>query len=456
MQVLDACSPKELRFVHQQLVQRGSHGVDFLRMLPVELGQQILSHLDVRSLGRAQQASGGGGGGGGGDAALRARRGRAGADARRQAPLWRSVSEAAVVWEAMLRSLRRGWPDTPAGAPAGGPAGGEPPQLRRLGIADLRRECRALRAREHTWRCCRPIRRALFPHADKVTALRIRGGVMASGSYDRMCSVWDVASQRLLHMFETHTVSCIDLAPAHGVVATGSFNREIRIWQMETGECLQTLTQHVNAVLALCMDGDMVFSGGADCLLIAWDWRRGSLAGTFAGHHGKISAVCCARVCGELLLFSASFDGTLRCWSTRTFQCIASARFGQPVLCMDVGDGIIAAGTDQAVVLIAVKARVDATGGVAVDLGARRELQLETSFGRAVHHVALNGRFLAAFGRELTVWGLDPPVLHQRLIEGDGLSHGSLAMDSSCVVVGEADGHVVVFDFTPARGVSPV
>ncbi|KAJ1337061.1 hypothetical protein BSLG_006821 [Batrachochytrium salamandrivorans] len=54
--ILDRCGPRELRFVHTQLVQRGSLGVNFLLLLPIEIAQKILGIVDITTLGRIQQS----------------------------------------------------------------------------------------------------------------------------------------------------------------------------------------------------------------------------------------------------------------------------------------------------------------------------------------------------------------------------------------------------------------
>ncbi|KAI8928995.1 WD40-repeat-containing domain protein, partial [Entophlyctis helioformis] len=441
--LLDACRPTDLQFLQTELARRTIQGVDFISKLPVELAFQILGLLDLCSLGRASQVC----------------------------KRWNTNADASAVWETALETLVHG----------SSPSFSASSQIRSQSQGWIakpdwaKHACKAVCLRDRTWRLYRPIRSERYVHGGKVLAMRIRDGLLVSGSYDRTCSVWNAKDNRT-NTFETHAISCVDIYPSQGIVATGSFIRDVKIWDALTGACLQSHSLHLNAVMSLCMDDTFVYSGGSDCMLVAWNWRQESYAGSFTGHHGKISGVCVpakvpiftgipsaggpgnasspplpsAPTLDDDLLFSSSYDRQLRVWNKRTFKSLAAVQFDEPILCMDVTRGVVAVGMYGSVAVLTYSAAT-IQGVITVSLSPMKCLDSrhEQLFGRGIHHVALNDKYLAVNGQTLSIWRIKPLVHLQKLMEREFQHHqGSLAMDRDRVVFGDGLGRLQVFDFS--------
>ncbi|OAJ39773.1 hypothetical protein BDEG_23595 [Batrachochytrium dendrobatidis JEL423] len=309
---LDCCGPKELRFLHAQLMHRGSHGIDMLRLLPIEIGQRILIFSDLATLGKVQQGA--------------------------------------------------------AYSPT-----------TKMTVPELKRICKMMRQRDLSWQRCRPVRWDIFPHSDKVTALRIHHDIL----FDAL-----VISSYISNM----CVLC----------------REVAIWNMTTGERIQMSTHHTNSVLSICLDNDCVYTGGADSGLYCWDWKQGHLTGVIAGHHGKISSIAIGQTsCLKDFLFSCSYDGTLTVWNKKTFQSLATLNFGQPLKCLDLFLNVMAIATDQTITLVDVEIDLTHKPHIGVVFNNRRELQLEMTAGITAAHygcIAMNRGYLVSYAHDLTLW----------------------------------------------------
>ncbi|EGF82381.1 hypothetical protein BATDEDRAFT_22838 [Batrachochytrium dendrobatidis JAM81] len=405
---LDCCGPKELRFLHAQLMHRGSHGIDMLRLLPIEIGQRILIFSDLATLGKVQQTC----------------------------RFWNSVANTNVIWQSALHILQ----------------GAAYSPTTKMTVPELKRICKMMRQRDLSWQRCRPVRWDIFPHSDKVTALRIHHDILVSGSYDRLCTVWNLQTRKQISSFEISAVCCVDFLYKQGIIATGSFNREVAIWNMTTGERIQMSTHHTNSVLSICLDNDCVYTGGADSGLYCWDWKQGHLTGVIAGHHGKISSIAIGQTsCLKDFLFSCSYDGTLTVWNKKTFQSLATLNFGQPLKCLDLFLNVMAIATDQTITLVDVEIDLTHKPHIGVVFNNRRELQLEMTAGITAAHygcIAMNRGYLVSYAHDLTLWRVSPPAMLQNLLEGCGPYSGTLAIDDGRVVVGRSDGQIQVFDFS--------
>eukprot|EP00887_Chlorella_sp_A99_P002098 scaffold21.g2098.t1 len=110
--------------------------------------------------------------------------------------------------------------------------------------------------------------------------------------------------------------------------SVGPADSAVRVWRMEGGlEALRpalhrTLTGHGAGVLALALspDGSLLYSGSFDQTIRVWRTADWSCVRVLRGHGGGIRALAASPVGG--LLYSAAADNTIRAWSTEHWVCL--------------------------------------------------------------------------------------------------------------------------------------
>ena len=239
----------------------------------------------------------------------------------------------------------------------------------------------------------------VLPHKDWVAALAAhpRGsGLLLSGCYDHAAYVWHTADRQIALSGHTGAVKAVAWlaggSDADGLrAATGSKDHTIRLWSVAASGTSATaeavLTGHVSSVEAIVANpaGDRICSGAWDGTMLLWDAgappqtaedsppppkkKRGrggadsneaasaasarapverSPADTLSGHSSSVDSLCWPTAA---LLYSGSWDGTVREWQLDVGSPSATLTGQAAVLCVDVSlsSGLIASGhTDHA------------------------------------------------------------------------------------------------------------
>jgi transcription initiation factor TFIID subunit 5 len=123
--------------------------------------------------------------------------------------------------------------------------------------------------------------RIMTGHVSDVTCVRWHGNgsLLASGSDDKTCRLWDLRTgdcERLLRQ-STSSISSVCCSPNGNLIAAGTDNGAIDIWDVGTGRHLTKLRGHVGPVhsLGFSADGDALATGGADCTVRVWNLLSG-------------------------------------------------------------------------------------------------------------------------------------------------------------------------------------
>ena len=197
-------------------------------------------------------------------------------------------------------------------------------------------------------------------HHEIVWAVESSKGRLFSASADRSVRVWDVASRRCEAVLEDHArpVLCLALAPAadavEGVASSSSSSsknpknpeEEERKDEGESGS-----------------DDDLLFSGSYDFTIKAWSLRTLSRVKTLTGHADAVRSLLYVpptpKKKGEVVsalggnnlgrrgrLFSASYDGTVRVWDVATLEPVAALPgHSGPVRTLACVDGLVFSGS---------------------------------------------------------------------------------------------------------------
>ena len=180
-------------------------------------------------------------------------------------------------------------------------------------------------------------------HTGRVTSLdwlpvdivSARDGFLISGAYDRTLRVWDVKTGRCEKTFVTHTISDLRYILKHNIVVTGSYDSSIRLWHIDTGECLGVCRGHTGSVFCISVQEDnevLVYSGSADGTVKCWGFGEEGFGAsqcrcefTVNAHEGEWVVEMALRKSevasdfgvdvGDHVLVSASNGGTIKVWN---------------------------------------------------------------------------------------------------------------------------------------------
>lgn len=146
------------------------------------------------------------------------------------------------------------------------------------------------------------------------------GRCAVTGSDDGTARLWDVASGRELHRFESHgaAVLCVAFSPDDRRIISGGRDRKLHFWDTATGKERLRCTGHTDDITAATFppDGKCLLSAGRDGTLRLWDAETGKELRTLAGHDGAVLAVAFAPDGRHAL--SGGRDGTVRLWDLET------------------------------------------------------------------------------------------------------------------------------------------
>lgn len=134
---------------------------------------------------------------------------------------------------------------------------------------------------------------------------------------------------------------------------TGAKSGSIQLWNAKNQNHVTTFkTEHSRDIhaISISQDGQIFASGGEDRHVIVWDTAKGSLVSRFSDHLSHVTDVSIPTWSRDIL-FSASHDGTAKCWDLRSrsrtpiqqfksrdsINCVASPASGYVITCSSDG-----------------------------------------------------------------------------------------------------------------------
>ncbi|MFL9458299.1 WD40 repeat domain-containing protein [Tolypothrix bouteillei VB521301_2] len=126
-------------------------------------------------------------------------------------------------------------------------------------------------------------------------------------------------------------IYAIAIAPDGKTLATGSYDRKIEIWNLQTDKLVHIFKGHTDAVVSLSIspDGKTLASGSWDNRIKLWNLKNGKLDRTFSGHSDDVESVAISRD-GKTLV-SGSWDRTAKVWNITTGKVLRSFYHTNPV-----------------------------------------------------------------------------------------------------------------------------
>lgn len=201
------------------------------------------------------------------------------------------------------------------------------------------------------------------------------GKTLASGSLDKTIRLWDVETGREPKMLASHekVVTSVTFSPDGRTLASGSHDMTIRLWDVATGQELLMMLGHTELINSITYspDGQLLASAGEAIKI--WQVETGRIIRIFtrynkpidfAGrilvkHDSNVFAFVFALAFSpyEEVLASASYDGVVKLWNTKTREEINIFSIANSVfsLAFHPGGKFIARGlSDGSVILLDV------------------------------------------------------------------------------------------------------
>jgi len=165
------------------------------------------------------------------------------------------------------------------------------------------------------------------------------GCLLASGSWDNIVKVWDLAKGREVRTLSEHRdpVKTVAFSPDGRLIASGSADKTIKLWKVvelrNSVMLSDTFSGHDESVEAVafspckqrdpsgttCIEWDkLLASGSADKTIKLWDVDNRKEVRTFSGHTGPVYSVAFSP--NGKLLASGSADNTIKLWDIATGQ----------------------------------------------------------------------------------------------------------------------------------------
>ncbi|KAK6008948.1 WD domain, G-beta repeat protein, partial [Ostertagia ostertagi] len=139
------------------------------------------------------------------------------------------------------------------------------------------------------WRGKDAVVKNKLSHNEEITcfAAIALGTLVATGSSDQSCKLWQIDSGYLTQVLVGHEgrVTCVALADDERLVISGAEDKKVIVWNVSTGDIAHSLvcTAPLTAV-SLSSDGCVAFSASEDGWLESWSTEKGNLLSSFNAH----------------------------------------------------------------------------------------------------------------------------------------------------------------------------
>jgi len=296
------------------------------------------------------------------------------------------------------------------------------------------------------------VKRSLEGHEGRVVTMTFSpdGATLVSAGEDRQLLAWNVdTGDRVAKLDSDAKVRSMAFSPDGALLATGAAEGFIRLWSGDGWLPGSRIEAHDGAVnsIGFSADGTALVSSGEDGTLRVWD---GLLNGSRSLPHMTVvrgeghQPANRVAFTGPNVVVSASNDGTVRFFGLNGAQLARINMTHGPIvdLAVPAKGPISAQGQDSAVVLI--------------DPSSMREVaRLEGDDATSQVAMAADGATLVTANRDgrLRLWRVSPGARDVRL-PGPPDFPGGTALAISAdrrVAVGDANGHVSIWDLAKAR-----
>lgn len=156
-------------------------------------------------------------------------------------------------------------------------------------------------------------------HGDVVSSVAIQGKTIVSGSYDKTVRVWDGEYGNTIMSWSLNSgvIFCVDIQYPH--VVSACEDGSINLTNIAEFGQYEQLQGHGGSVLTVQINSHLIASGSTDQMINLWNVDTKQIIATLVGHTDDVNVV---QFDGANTLWSASSDGTIKCWNLNTYENI--------------------------------------------------------------------------------------------------------------------------------------
>eukprot|EP00698_Gefionella_okellyi_P003623 TRINITY_DN133_c0_g1_i1.p1 TRINITY_DN133_c0_g1~~TRINITY_DN133_c0_g1_i1.p1 ORF type:complete len:987 (-),score=233.02 TRINITY_DN133_c0_g1_i1:204-3164(-) len=180
-------------------------------------------------------------------------------------------------------------------------------------------------------------------HRRAVVAIGFHEDYILTGSHDKTCRMWHVVTGKLQHSFRGHDDAVIGISVHGTTMHSASWDGSLRAWNTVTGACLRVMYGHQGAVSALFAHEGVLFTASDDRSVCMWNVETGEVTRKFSDHPDTVTAIV---VHDHAFLFSACRNNVIFMWNIASGQVLKTlVGHTQPVVTLTFGDGLLYSGS---------------------------------------------------------------------------------------------------------------
>jgi WD40 repeat protein len=277
------------------------------------------------------------------------------------------------------------------------------------------------------------------------------GRLVATGS--EIVILWDAATQtKLVRLEHTAIVWSVEFSPDGRWLVSTHGDGSILIWDVAERERIANLNEHSGPVRAVAFspDGKLIASGGDDRSIIVWDVESGRKEEVLIGHAARVTATVFLPDAG--LLAACDFDTAGWLWDR--------AR-GQPRWIVEnskvlAGSNCVAVSPDGRFIAASQGVYETAGGRQVFDAQEYKGESLRNIYGVSFSHDGRRLAFASAYGFISILDVENWQVLDKVEVIDTQLISLSFSPDDKCLVTGEDEGSVRLWEANPLRQVAVI
>ena len=161
-------------------------------------------------------------------------------------------------------------------------------------------------------------------HDDTILAVAFSpdGATIASGGYDKLIKLWDVATGKPTATLKEHSdaVYAVAFMPGGRQIVSAAGDRTLKVWDVATAKRLFTMTDALDSLYSVAVHPSeaRIAAAGADRMIRTWAADSGTLVASTFAHADAVLRLAYSPDGSTLV--SAGADRVIKVWDARTLR----------------------------------------------------------------------------------------------------------------------------------------